>query len=69
MRAIVLAKNSFVSYSARMDNKILFVFSAIGNEQLSLGAELEIDFLSLLKTQTLIRVQDNLTIPINIKKK
>ena len=67
MRAIILSKNSFGAYSARTDNKILLVFSVIGNEQLSLGAELEVDLLSLLQTQTLILVQDNLTIPISIK--
>ncbi len=67
MRAVVLSKNLFGQYSARTDNKILLVFSIVGNEELSLGAELEIDFSSLLQTQTLIRVQDNLVIPIKIK--
>ena len=67
MRATVLRRNVFGSYSAKTDNNILVVFSVVGNEQLSLGTELEIDLLSLLKTQTLIRVQDNLAITIATK--
>ena len=66
VRATVQLINSAGTYSAKTENNILVVFSIVGSEKLPLGTELEVDLPSLLKTQTVFRVQDGLAIAITI---